>query len=356
MPFPRPTLAELRDRIREDFSARLPGADALLRESNLRVIADVLAELSNAQFDYESWLALQLFPDTCETLYLDRWADIWGVDREQPTTATGPVTVSGNPGAAVPDSMEWQRADGVIYQTDLGVTLDGTGHGTINVTALAPGAAGNAQTGTTLQTVTSAPGITSTANVADPGIAGGADLETDEHLRQRLLLRIQFPPQGGSATDYVQWTLSYPGVTRAWVYPSENGAGSVVVRFMMDDVRPPNGFPTPADVGNVQDYLDALRPVTAQLYVYAPVPLTLDVTVADLYPPNRPDIQAAAEAELVDTLRRNAIPGGTIYVSWLWEAVSTAAGERHHRIIVPPGDVVCGTGYLAILGTVTYVP
>jgi uncharacterized phage protein gp47/JayE len=355
VPFTRPTLPELRDRIRQDFAARLPGADALLRQSNLRVVADILAELSTAQFDYETWLSAQFFPDTCETVYLDRWASIWGVPREQPTAAAGAVNVTGNPGAVVPASMQWQRSDGVFYQTLQGITLDATGNGTIQVTAAAAGAASNADTGTPLQSVTTAPGVQRAATVADPGIAGGADLETDEHLRTRLLLRIQLPPQGGSSSDYVEWALEVPGVTRAWCYPQEYGAGSVVVRFMMDDVRPPNGFPTPADVNLVQAHIDTVRPVTAQVYVLAPIPLVLNVTVQALTP-DTPDIRAAANAELVDTLRRNAVPGATIYVSWLWEAVSLAVGESHHHIIVPPGDVVCPTGYLATLGTVSYVP
>jgi uncharacterized phage protein gp47/JayE len=355
VPFTRPTLAELRDTIRQDFAARLPGADAVLRQSNLRVIADVLAELSNAQFDYESWLALQLFPDTCETVFLDRWASIWGVDRLPPSAAFGPVTVTGNPGAVVPESMEWQRGDGVLYQAQAAIFLDGGGQGTVQVTAASPGAKTNAATGTALQAVTTAAGVQSTAAVAAPGLAGGADLETDEHLRTRLLLRIQLPPQGGAASDYIEWALEVPGVTRAWVYPQEFGAGSVVVRFMMDEVRAPTGFPTAGDVQIMQDHLDEVRPVTAQVYALAPVPKTINVTVASLYPDN-PDIRVAAQAELTDTLRRNAIPGTTLYVSWLWEAVSLAVGERHHRIVAPPGDVACAAGELPILGTVTYVP
>jgi len=355
MPFTRPTLAELRDRIRQDFAARLPGADALLRQSNLRVIADVLAELSNAQFDYESWLADQLFPDSCESVFLDRWAAIWGVDREQPTTAIGTLTVSGTPGAVVPESSEWQRADGVLYGADTAATIGAGGTAAVPVTATAGGAAGNAAPGQQVQAVTTATGVVLTAVVAAPGLAGGADLETDEHLRTRLLLRIQLPPQGGSASDYIEWMLEVPGVTRAWVYPGEYGAGSVVCRFMMDDVHADTGgFPTPADVAIAQAHLDLARPVTAQVYVLAPIPKSVNVTVQGLFP-DTPDIRAAANAELADTFRRNAIPGATIYVSWLWEAVSIAVGERHHHIAAPPGDVACATGELAVLGSVTYV-
>ena len=355
MPFTRPTLAELREWIREDFAARLPGADALLRESNLRVIADVLAELSVAQFDYETWLSDQLFPDTCETVFLDRWASIWGVQREPAATAIGTLTVSGTAGSVVPSSSEWQRGDGVLFQATAGVTLPPEGTATLPVIASAAGSAGNTDPGVQLVSVTTVAGVQRQAIVAAPGIAGGADVETDAHLRTRLLLRIQLPPMGGSASDYVEWTLEVPGVTRAWCYPMENGLGTVVVRFMMDDVRAPDGFPTPADVALVQAHLDQVRPVTAQVYVQAPIPQPVYVYVQGLYP-DTPDVRAAILAELTDTFRRNAVPGGTFFVSWLWEAVSIAVGERHHHIQTPAADVACGVGYLAVLGAVNYVP
>lgn len=355
MPFVRPTLAELRDRIRQDFSARLPGANALLRESNLRVVADVMAELSNAQFDYEDWLALQLFPDTAETIYLDRWASIWGVPREPASTARGTITVTGSANAVVPSSAEWMRADRVIFATVAPINLDVNGNGTVQVVAVTAGAAGNTDSGITLSMISTAPGVDMTAHVAAPGIAGGADRESDEALRFRLLLRIQSPPEGGSAADYIAWTLEVPGVTRAWVYPLAQGMGTVVVRFMMDDVRAPTGIPTPADVAIVQAHLNEVRPVTAQVYALAPIPKPINVVVRALTP-DTPAIRQAAELQLRDTLHRNTTPGETVFVSWLWEAVSTAAGERHHTIQEPPGDVHCGVGELGLLGTVSYVP
>ena len=40
-----------------------------------------------------------------------------------------------------------------------------------------------------------------------------------------------------------------------------------------------------------------------------------------------------------DALYRHGAPGAVLYVSWLWEAVSLASGERHHRIVDPAADV-----------------
>ncbi len=354
MPFQRPTLADLRDQIRRDFNARLPGADALLRQSNLRVIADVFAGISYLHYGYQVWLSRQLFPDTAETVFLERWASIWGLTRRPATAALGAIAVRGTPGAIVPPGAEFQRLDRVRYQTEDGATLGADGTATVAVVAEVAGSSGEAVAGTTVTTVGAIAGVVADATVADPGMAGGADQETDDQLRTRLLARIQTPPMGGSASDYVDWTLEVPGVTRVWVAPQEQGPGTVVVRFAMDDAAHPNGIPTAADVALVQAHLDAVRPVTAQVIVVAPIAHAIDITIATLTP-DTPSVRAAAEAELADTLFRNGVPGGTLFVSWLWEAVSVAAGERHHRIVQPPGDVTLGPGELPILGTVTYV-
>jgi uncharacterized phage protein gp47/JayE len=354
MPFDRPTLPELRDRIRRDFNARLPGADALLRQSNLRVIADVIAGLSHLHHGFQAWLVDQLFPDTAEGPFLERWGAIWGVYRLPPTAALGSVAVRGVPGAQVPQEAEWQRTDGVRYRVLAGLTLDATGTGTVEVEAVEAGAVGNAEAGTTVSTVAALPGIAATGSLP-AGAGGGADVEADEHLRLRLLARIQTPPHGGAASDYIDWTLEVPGVTRVWVAPLELGAGTVVVRFCMDDAaHAPDGIPTPADIAAVQAHLNAVRPVAALVTVKAPVATPVAVSVSGLTP-DTPEVRLAVETELGDAFFRHGAPGGTLYVSWLWEAVSLASGERHYRIVAPAADVTMAVGALPTLGVVTYV-
>jgi len=354
MPFDRPTLVQLRDQIRRDFNARLPGADALLRQSNLSVIADVFAGISYLHYGYQVWLARQLFPDTAETVFLERWASIWGITRKPAVAALGELAVTGVAGAPIPEGTEFQRADRTRFQVTTGATLDAAGTATVAVAAEVFGIVGDTPIGTTLRTVGALAGVDPTAIVAAPGIGGGADQETDSELRTRLLARIQSPPHGGSAADYLAWTLEVPGVTRAWVRPWVMGLGTVGVYFTMDDAAHPNGIPTPADVAVVQAHLNSVRPVTAEVFVIAPIPHPINITVLALTP-DTPEVRAAALAELTDTLFRHGDPGGTVFVSWLWEAVSLAAGERHHTILQPPGNVVLGASELAVLGTVSFV-
>jgi uncharacterized phage protein gp47/JayE len=354
MPFERPTLAQMRDQLRRAFNARLPGADALLAQSNLSVIADVVAGNSFLHYGYQAWIALQTIPDTAETAALERWASIYGITRKPAVPAIGAIDVTGTPGAAVPTGAEFQRVDRLLYQVTTGATLDATGAATVAVEAEQPGTLGDAVAGVQVTTVGALPGVVADALVSADGIAGGADVETDDELRTRLLARIQQPPHGGSAADYVAWALEVPGVTRAWVYPLAQGPGTVTVRFCMDDAAHPDGIPFPEDVAAVQAHLDDVRPVATQVLVAAPIAHPIAVTIAALTP-DTPDIRQAAEAELADTLFRHGAPGATVYVSWLWEAVSVAAGEQHHTITAPAGDVALPAGDLPTLGPVTYV-
>ena len=114
------------------------------------------------------------------------------------------------------------------------------------IRALDPGASGNLPDDTSLTIAPPLDGVSSA--VIARNLTGGTDTETDEQLRARILQRIQNPPMGGSAADYVAWALAVPGVTRAWAAP-EQGPGTITVRFLMDDLRAEDdGWPTPADV------------------------------------------------------------------------------------------------------------
>jgi uncharacterized phage protein gp47/JayE len=81
-------------------------------------------------------------------------------------------------------------------------------------------------------------------------VADGSDEESTDELRARLLARLQNPPHGGNATDYEAWAKEVSGVTRAWSYPLELGAGTVTVRFVRDDDASP--IPDAGEVAAVQ--------------------------------------------------------------------------------------------------------
>ncbi|MHC1700276.1 MAG: baseplate J/gp47 family protein [Humidesulfovibrio sp.] len=215
---------------------------------------------------------------------------------------------------------------------------------------MAAGVAGNADSGILLNLVSPVSGVQPQAS-ALAGLAGGADAETDDSLRARLLARIRKPVRGGASDDYVTWALTVPGVTRAWTSAQELGAGTVTLRFMMDGTYA-DGIPQAADVALVQAVLDALRPVTADLFVVAPVPLPLSPSIR--LTPDLASVRAAVEAELADMLLYEAVPGGTILISHVREAISIALGETDHVLLSPTEDVVCAAGEIAVVGDIDW--
>jgi uncharacterized phage protein gp47/JayE len=237
------------------------------------------------------------------------------------------------------------------FQTTQQVII-GDGPTNTPVTSLDPGASGNVLPETMMAFVTPPVGVDGIAMTVY--ISGGTDTETDNQLRARILKRIREPPMGGDKTDYEQWTLAVPGVTRAWAFPQEMGIGTMTVRFMMDDLRADNGgFPLPDDISTITTYLDKVRPVTVKdLFVESPIPKPIDVRISYL----DVDVQSTHGA-IIQSLKNEffvrSMPGQTWWRAWTDEGIMNAAGVNAYDLV--GNDVVMpGNGYMPVLGDVTY--
>lgn len=222
MPYDRPSLADLDQRLRADVESRLPGVDPALRRSLVGAIVRAVAGAHHEMYGYLAWVADQAFPDRAGSAELDRWAAIWGVSRIPPATASGTITATGIDGSTVDTGAVWRSSSGQEYVSTARATI-ATGSATVRVQARTAGAAGNAPVGQALGLVSPIAGVRSAAVVVS--VAGGADVEGDESLRARLLARIQAPPAGGSARDYVSWArAAHAAVTRVWARPRASGS------------------------------------------------------------------------------------------------------------------------------------
>lgn len=355
MPFSRPTLTEINEQLGADIESRLPGSDSQLRRSFLNVLARTLAGGLHGLYGFVAFIFDQVFPDTAESEFLERWGGIWGIGRKPAWPASGNITITGTNGTIIPAATVLQRGDAAEFVTSAEVTIAG-GTATASVTASDPGEAGNSVAGTTLNLVSPIAGAQSAATVDVDGLVEGSDAESDASLRSRLLTRIQQPPHGGAEHDYLAWTLDKDehgiDVTRAWVYPQELGLGTLTIRFMMDDGYD-DGIPLEADVAAVQAYIDTVRPVTADVTVVAPVAVPIAFEISGLDPATDA-VKAAVEAELRDLIRREAEPGGTLLLSHVREAVSIAAGEADHVLVAPAANVVSATAEISTFGLVTW--
>lgn len=344
MPIERPSLKTLIARIDADLESRLSATQ--LRRSNAAVYARVIAGVSHELHGFVEYLSKQLFFDTAEAEYLDRWASIYGLSRKKATAATGTVTFTLlSDGATVPEGTLLQTESGQTYETTSALS-----DGSASVTALTAGADGNVAAGDTLSLVSPVEGIYSECTTAD-GISGGADEETDDELRSRLLSRVRETPHAGTAADYEAWALEVAGVTRAWVYPLENGNGTVVVRFVCDNND--DILPTAEMIQKVQAYIDSVRPVTANVTVTAPTLQAVPFTISGLSP-DTDAVKAAVKASLVSLFKQEGSPGGVIYLSHIRAAISAATGETDHVLVSPTANVSLGTGILPTVGDITW--
>jgi uncharacterized phage protein gp47/JayE len=350
--FIRETLPQLIARAQGDIEANLPGSQARLPQTILDVLACMAAGMADEQLDGINYYADQIHVTTCHGIWLERHGAEWGVPRKEATRANGALSVTVAPNTTVQVGALFQTSTRVqVRTTQIGSSIPG-GVIAIPAEAVATGPGGNLATDTVLDTVNPVVGVTG-ATVAFPGFAGGTLRETTEPYRARILARIQQPPQGGAAHDYIAWMLAYPGCTRAWVYPKQQGSGTVVCRFAMDDSYT-DGIPPLAEVERMTQWLDVRRPVTAEVFVYAPVARPVDVTVRDLRP-NTPAVRQAVEDELRDMLFREGEPGAMLYRSWFWEAVSIASGERSHTLDEPAADIQLLRGEMGVLGALSFV-
>lgn len=348
MPWQTPSLEQVRSENRDVITARLHSG-AMVPNSALRVLADANAGLAYLVLLYIDWLSKQLLPDTAETEWLDRQANIWVGGRKAATHASGSADFTGTMGFLVAAGT-LLTAKNLTYQVTENIIIGATATRG-GVMSIDSGAASNLDSGTTLTLAVPVSDIDSSAVVVV--MTGGTDAETDDELRARVLLRIRTPPMGGDADDYVQWALQVPGVTRAWSYPQEMGIGTMTLRFMCDDLRADNnGFPNGDDVAAVAAYLDGVRPVTVKdFFVEAPIPFSLTFTLNNIVP-DSDSVRAEIEQHVKAMLKERAIPGGTIYTSWVSEAISQASVD--HFDLVFDDTVMPGNGYLAVLDSIYY--
>ncbi|MBO4221943.1 baseplate J/gp47 family protein [Bradyrhizobium neotropicale] len=371
MPWSTPTLREVRSLVRDAVRASLPGADANVPNSVLRVLSDNQGALCHLTLQYVDWLALQLLPDTAETEWLDRHGQIWLVNadgstgRKMATLAHGRASFTATvDGTVIPAGTQLQSGVNmppeagspnsiVDFETLADITTSNASPVVGEIRALDPGSFGNLPPDSTLSMPTPIQGVNQTATVVS--LTGGTDTETDEQLRARILRRIRQPPMGGAAYDYEAWALAVPGVTRAWAAPNEMGIGTVTVRFLMDDLRADNdGWPEAEDITAVADYLDKVRPVAVKdCYVVAPIKQFIDITILDLVP-NTEEAMAEIEQSLRDMLFVKAAPGQAIFAAWVSYAIMNAPSVQSFKLVTDDDYVMASAGHMAVLGTILY--
>jgi len=362
MTFEVTPLEEKVEAARNHFESELPNTDAWLWPNNIAVSAKVMGGIF-----HEAELSLQtvyrqMFPDTADGNNLRRWALMLGITPKEASKARGVVSVTGGVGDVIPISALFSRSDGLTFSPLSPLTISdlGTGQATatnqIEVIATAEGFNHNTLPAASLTVTNVAGTVSSDSAVGAAGIVGGADEESEEELRSRVLQRLKYPPGVGSPSDYERWVKSVNGVTRVKVQRLAFGTTTVGVWFMMDNSYD-NGIPLPGDVANVKAVLDMEAPLTAAVNVAAPLPVAIDVEVVgtNIMTTSK---QLQLRDEITRALRTSGAINGVgesynLSTQVIWAAVSRVTGDVTHTLVHPATDVLIPESSVPTLGSLT---
>jgi uncharacterized phage protein gp47/JayE len=389
MPYARPTLnALITQAVQDVVNAEITDPSTqnvltgLLTNAVMRVLPTVMAGLVWQEYGFIDWVSKQAVPWSATDEFLEGWAALKGVSREDATAASGTFSIASGctSGSVLPAGSTIScQANGLAYTTQADATVS-SGSISAAVVCTTAASAGNIPAGTALTISGTYAGIPS-AGVAAAAFTGGSDQETDDGLRTRMLTVYAAPPQGGDAADYVEWAEDVAGVTRAWVAPNQMGAGTVTVYTMFDEAESAfNGFPqgangvaasetrdTPAagDQLAVANSIFPKQPVTALVYSCAPDAEAVNFSVGSLGSNNTTAMQAAITAALTDMFLRLGYVGGTLDPvtgeAWAtidpsdwYAALSSVSGIGRFSVTAPVSPITVSSGYLPVLGAVTF--
>lgn len=369
MPYARPTLTQLRQQALQDvLDGGIPGVSAVLRFSVLYVLSMTLAGLAWLHYGYLDWIAKQAVPWTATDEWLAAWGALKGVIRKAPSAASSPsVIFTATGGSIIPAGTSIILTGGLTATTtaDSVTTNDQTTAPAICTTT---GSAGNVPEGTSVTLSSPVAGIQTIGSVSEP-FTGGADIETEDDYRSRVLDTYQDSERIGTEADYKQWALAVSGVTRAWVVRNGFGAGSVVVYIMLDSANAAQGGLPQGNNGcatNETRYTtasgDQLRvanalwneqPVTPLVLIMSPVLQPTDFVISNLGANNTAGNQKLITAALQDMFERVSGPGVTISPNQ-WQEAIAAIGLSAYNIASPSTPIMAkNISSMPSLGTLT---
>ena len=301
---------------------------------------------------YSDWALAQSFPQTAQGEYLDLHGAMRGVARKAAEKASGTVRFSVNEARAdavdIPAGTVLMTTGLTRFVTKAGAAIAaGSLSADVPAEAERAGASGNAAAGTVTLMAAIPPGVSACTN--PEAFTGGADAETDEDYRARVLASFSYLPNGANSAFYETRALSHAGVAAAAVTPRVGGIGTVGVTIASN-----SGVPDAALLEEVRADLAAAREIAVDVTVSAPstVTVALRATLKPAAGVSFEAAKAAAEAA-VRGYFTGARLGKPVYRAVLGELIYGTGLVENYTIKAPAADVKLARTQLPVLGTLT---
>lgn len=333
MPSPvTPTTQQIATNIVAQLEAALSQTIPLLPKAFSRVLAKVLAGVFVVLYKYAGFSLLQMFVQYAsfeETEVngviirpLVEWGRLIGVgdpNAAEQAELEIEVTVLNQTGSLAGGSQLLYAPTGVVYLTVAAVPLNAA---TVTVIARASsdqdggdgaGVIGNLEVGQVLQFAQPIAAVATNAEVTGSNVVG-AEGETEEAYRSRVIRRFQRRPQGGAYADYDAWGGDVEGVRKVFPYTGDPGEVDVYVEATID--VDPDGIPPAPLLDDVEDAINFdpdeapppsglanRRPANAAVNVLPITRTAFDVDIAGFIAEDGPTVLAAIELGLDEFLR-----------------------------------------------------
>lgn len=319
-----PTTKQISDNIIAQLEASLNQTIPLLPKSFLRVLAKALAGVFVLLYKYGGFMFLQIFVRTASASDttvngqivnpLTEWGRLIGVGDPAPATNAElliDITVENQTGVLPSNTQLVNTTNGVTYITIGPVTLNAP---TVQATIRASsdqaggggaGAIGNLDPGAIVSFANPLANVSRTAVVVSQTVTG-ADGESTDAYRERIIDRFQKRPQGGAYADYEQWGEEPSGVINVYPYTSDcPGQVDVYVEATPESSGDPDGIPTAAQLQEVLDSIEldqdgraTRRPANALANTFPVTRTGFDIRVTGLQVDNLASVQDSITAAI----------------------------------------------------------
>ena len=269
-----PTTKDISDNIIAQLEASLNQTIPLLPKSFTRVLAKAMAAVFVLLYKYGGFIFLQIFVQTASDVDTEingktvnpliAWGRLIGVGDPTPATSAElliDIDVETQTGTLESGTQLISTDNGVTYITQASVALDAA---VVQATILAvsdqaggsgEGVIGNLEPGAIVSFANPLPNVARNSTV-DSQVVTGADGESTEAYRQRVIDRFQKRPQGGAYADYEQWGEEAAGILNVYPYTGSPGEVDVYSEATVASSGSADGIPTSAQLEEVLDLIN----------------------------------------------------------------------------------------------------
>ena len=288
---------------------------ALAGDGDMAVRLYAVAAQLYALYVQADWVGRQCFPQTAQGDYLDKHAQLRGLERRAATAAVGVLSFeTDHPPEAdlsIPEGTVCMTAAQVRFETtEAGVLKAGQTSAQVRARAVEPGAAGNAAAGTVRAMAVAPVGVSRCTN--PEAFSGGLDAEGDESLRERVL----------ETVDVFLATAA--------------------------------GLPDSGLLEQVAAHLEERREIAVDVQVKAPEVRTVDVSVKVAA---RPGADFDTVRQAVESAVRGwfdgRLLGQSVLRAQLGALIFGVEGVENYALTAPAADVAAAVDELPQLGTLT---